>query len=192
MTTAQPIQLIVGLANPGSQYQNTRHNAGAWFVEALLAHYQGDIRPESKFHGVAGDIKVGAASVKLLVPMTYMNRSGLAASACANYYKIPVESILVAHDELDFEPGKIRLKQGGGHGGHNGLRDVAAHLGKDFWRLRIGIGHPGHRDQVTPYVLAQPNKTDSELIHTSLAEATALLPEMVAGEWQNAMGQLHS
>lgn len=192
MSTTEPVQLIVGLANPGPQYQATRHNAGAWFIESLLDHFSGDIRPETKFHGLAGEIRVGTKPIKLLVPTTFMNKSGLAVAAMAKFYKIPAHSILVAHDELDFEPGIVRLKQGGGHGGHNGLRDVSAHLGKDYWRLRIGIGHPGHRDQVSPYVLSAPSKSDAEAILTSISDAVPMLPQLVAGEWQQAMHALHS
>jgi len=190
--STSPVQLIVGLANPGPQYQATRHNAGAWFIDTLIERFQGNLSPEIKFHGLAGTLKIGSDSVKLLVPMTYMNCSGQSVAACANYYKIPVENILVAHDELDFAPGKVKLKQGGGHGGHNGLRNVVAQMGKDFWRLRIGIGHPGHRDQVTDYVLSQPSKADRSEILLSLSQATDLVPILIKGEWQKAMGLLHS
>ena len=149
------IQLIVGLGNPGAQYEDTRHNAGFWFVEQLARAYGGSLQPEKKFFGYAARITIGGQDVRLLTPSTFMNRSGQAVNAIATFYKIPPQAILVAHDELDHPPGIGRLKQGGGHGGHNGLRDIISSLGnnKDFCRLRIGIGHPGNSKAVVNYVL---------------------------------------
>ncbi len=181
------LQLIVGLGNPGPQYEATRHNAGADFV-FLLAHLKhAQFKPDKKFQGLYTRLKVDGTELHCLVPTTFMNRSGQSVSAICSYYKIPPEAILVAHDELDIQPGTARLKQGGGHGGHNGLRDIVAHLGtNDFMRLRIGIGHPGHSREVVDYVLKKASKPDQALIDDAIRQAIAILPEAVHGQWNKA------
>lgn len=187
------VALIVGLGNPGPQYEDTRHNAGFWFVDAI-AHQCGEqFRTENKFHGEVAKVIIQGKQVWLLKPSTFMNRSGQSVSALANFYKIPLESILVAHDELDLEPGVARLKKGGGHGGHNGLRDIVAHMGgKDFMRLRIAIGHPGNSKQVSNYVLSRASADDQILIDNAMDKALGVLPHVVNGDFQKAMNTLHS
>ncbi len=189
---SSPIQLIVGLGNPGAKYEPTRHNAGFWLVDELARRHGGALRSESKFHGEVGRLGIAGKDVWLLKPMTYMNRSGQAVAALARFYKIPVESILVAHDELDLPPGGVKLKQGGGHAGHNGLRDICAQLGRDFLRMRIGIGHPGHASEVTGYVLGKPSPDERVLIERAVDECIEAVPDIVAGEQQKAMHRLHS
>jgi PTH1 family peptidyl-tRNA hydrolase len=186
------IKLIVGLGNPGSKYAKTRHNAGFWFVDELLNCFGGEFKSEAKFSGEVAKTMIGHQSVWVLKPSTFMNRSGLAAHQLASFYKISVEEILVAHDELDLEPGTVRLKSGGGHGGHNGLRDLHAQIGKNYWRLRLGIGHPGDRDKVVDYVLSKPSKDDDIAIHNSIDQSLAVIEEIVMGETQKAMNTLHS
>lgn len=186
------MEIIVGLGNPGGHYDQTRHNAGFWFVDAF-AGAAGKFRPETRFHGELCKWESDGWSGWLLKPTTFMNRSGQAVAALAGYYKIPPGRILVAHDELDLPPGTVRLKQGGGHGGHNGLRSLIEHLGTaDFMRLRIGIGHPGDRDKVVDYVLERAGKTDREAIDASLHAALAAMPHVLAGDVQRAMQKLHS
>lgn len=187
------IQLIVGLGNPGTQYEQTRHNAGFWFVEAVARRHGGSFKSESKFHGEACKVLVDGNELWLLKPMTFMNKSGQAVAALARFYKIAPENILVAHDELDLPPGTVRLKQGGGHGGHNGLRDTIAQLGgsRDFQRLRIGIGHPGHSSQVTGYVLGKAPADEQRLMEEAIDDALDILPLALGGEMQKAMNQLH-
>jgi len=187
------IKLIVGLGNPGKQYENTRHNAGFWFVEEVARQYQLQFRPETKFLGEVARVQSNGHDVWLLKPMTFMNRSGQSIQSLANFYKISPDQILVVHDELDLSPGTAKLKSGGGHGGHNGLRDTIAALGTPaYLRLRLGIGHPGHRDQVGDYVLHPPSKPDLQQIETAIYEATRVLPDLFAGELSKAMQQLHS
>lgn len=187
------IKLIVGLGNPGPQYEPTRHNVGFWFVDALAARHQVAFRAEVKFHGLLCRLLVGGIDLRLLKPMTFMNRSGQSLGAVARYLAIPPTAILVVHDELDLDVGTIRLKQGGGHAGHNGLRDIINVLGsRDFWRLRIGIGHPGDREQVLNYVLGRPSRDAESQILASLEAAEACLPDLLAGEFQRAMHRLHS
>lgn len=188
-----PIQLIVGLGNPGSDYEKTRHNAGAWFVESISQQFEVLLRPELKFKGLAGLFTMAGNQCRLFIPTTFMNLSGHAIHTIASFYKIPVEAILVAHDELDLPVGTVRLKQGGGHGGHNGLRDSILQLGsKEFYRLRIGINHPGHKDKVIDYVLSRPSKDDHHKITDSITDALKVLPEILAGDMQKAMKDLHS
>ena len=188
------IKLIVGLGNPGPQYQDTRHNAGAWFVEQLAREAQVELKAESKFHGLAAKAIIANQTVHLLVPTTFMNRSGAAVQAMCQFYKINADEILVAHDELDFDAGTCRLKIAGGHGGHNGLRDIIQKLGgnKDFIRLRIGIGHPDDKSQVHNYVLKQPSSADKLKIQQSLDDASRYQDLMVAGEIEKAMNALHT
>jgi len=186
------IRLIVGLGNPGPKYDQTRHNAGFWFVDLLASRYGGQFRAESKFSGEVCKVSIGGEDVWLLKPMTFMNRSGLAVRQLSAFYKIPLEEILVAHDELDLDPGVVRLKRGGGHGGHNGLRDISSHLGKDFMRLRIGIGHPGHKDQVVDFVLTRASREEQQGIDDAISEAADAAEDIISGQSQKAMNQLHS
>jgi PTH1 family peptidyl-tRNA hydrolase len=185
--TAQ-IKLIVGLGNPGSEYRGTRHN-----VE-LARQSNVTLQPESKFFGLAGRATVAGHDLRLLIPTTFMNRSGQAVSAISRFYKIEPEEILVAHDELDIPPGTAKFKRGGGHGGHNGLRDIVPALGnnKNFYRLRLGIGHPGHASRVTGYVLGAPSQVDRTRIDACIDEAIAALPLLLDGDEGKAMSQLHS
>jgi len=186
------IDLIVGLGNPGSKYEQTRHNAGFWFVDEIARQCGAQFRTETKFSGEVCKVVIENHDIWLLKPQTFMNRSGLAIKQLASFYKIPTENILVAHDELDLEPGTIKLKTGGGHGGHNGLRDTIAHMGKTFHRLRIAIGHPGHRDQVSDYVLGRASKDDQINIEHSINDALTVLPLLAQGHWEKAVHQLHS
>lgn len=168
------IKLIVGLGNPGDKYADTRHNAGEWLIERLARRFNISLNPESKFFGKTARTLVNGKEVRLLVPTTFMNLSGKAVGALVSFYRIKPEEILVIHDELDLPPGTAKLKQGGGHGGHNGLKDIVAQLGNNnnFYRLRIGIGHPGHRDLVAGYVLNKPSPADRDALEKVLDEAT--------------------
>lgn len=187
------IRLIVGLGNPGPKYSETRHNAGFWFVEDLANQYRCRFLPEKKFHGEVARINLEGNDIWLLKPETYMNRSGLSVVSLASFYKIAPENILVAHDEIDLKAGTARLKSGGGHGGHNGLRDIISHLGtKDFQRLRIGVDHPGSKDMVVDYVLKRPDAKDRQAIEDSISDALRVMPKVAAGEWEKAMHQLHT
>lgn len=187
------ISLIVGLGNPGAQYEATRHNVGFWFVEQLARSNGAGFRHEAKFHGEICRVSLHGSERWLLKPGTFMNRSGQAVAALAQFYKIDPEQILVVHDELDISPGELRLKQGGGHGGHNGLRDIVACLNsRDFCRLRIGIGHPGQAQQVSDYVLSKPSAEDKGLIERALDECQHQLPLILQGELDKAMNHLHS
>lgn len=184
-------RLIVGLGNPGPEYEATRHNAGFWFVDQLADKLRISLAPQGKFFGRAGR----AGELWLLQPTTFMNRSGQAVAALANFYKISPDEILVVHDELDLPPGGIRLKQGGGNGGHNGLKDIQARLGTpDFWRLRLGIGHPrtlGLAQQVADFVLHQPRKEELPDIEHALARCLLAWPRLSAGDFAGAQQQLH-
>ena len=188
----QQVRLVVGLGNPGSEYEHTRHNAGADFVAELVRCHHGHLKPEKKFFGLYGKILADGAELHCLIPTTFMNRSGQSIKAIAQFYKIPAEHILVAHDELDIPPGAVKLKQDGGHGGHNGLRDTIAHLGtRNFKRLRIGIGHPGDSKLVTNYVLKRASQSDQQLIDTTIDECIRQLPGVVDGSWDKAMNVLN-
>ncbi|WP_439101899.1 aminoacyl-tRNA hydrolase [Congregibacter sp.] len=189
-----PIQLIVGLGNPGSQYEGTRHNAGEDFARELARQAGGSFKLETKYHGELAEVFFAGHKLRVLVPNTFMNRSGKAVVALANFYKIEPSQILIAHDELDIAPGSARFKFDGGHGGHNGLRDIVPALGnrKDFHRLRIGIGHPGSAKQVSNYVLSKASPADREAIAASIDEAIRALPLLLAGDAGKAMTQLHS
>ena len=187
------IALIVGLGNPGSDYEATRHNAGFWFIDELARQAGCELRKDGKFHGYVGKANLHGEPVWLLKPDTFMNRSGQSVSALAKYYKIPVENILVAHDELDFEPGDVRLKKGGGHAGHNGLRDIiSAMASKEFLRLRLGIGHPGNSKDVSDFVLARPSTNDKTQIGYAIDDASRVMPDLVSGDIEKAMQSLHS
>ena len=186
-----PPRLIVGLGNPGPEYEATRHNVGFWFVDQLADKLKISLAPQAKFYGRAGR----AGELWLLQPTTYMNRSGQSVAALANFYKISPAEILVIHDELDLPPGGIRLKQGGGNGGHNGLKDIQAKLGTpDFWRLRLGIGHPrtlGLSQQVADFVLHEPHKEELPDIEHALARCQLAWPKLSAGDFAGAQQQLH-
>ena len=199
------LSLVVGLGNPGPDYADTRHNAGVWFVQQLLAEQSQNgakiLKSESRFQSATGTLQTTAGPLLLLLPLTFMNHSGQAVGAFARYHHLSPASILVAHDDLDLAPGDIRLKFDGGHGGHNGLRDIIRHLGSNaFYRLRIGIGHPRHTEiqhqknekNVTDYVLHPPKKSERILIDTAIQKAHALLPDLLAGRFQQAMMKLHS
>ncbi len=188
------IKLIAGLGNPGSEYRGTRHNAGADFIAALARQCGANLQTETKFHGITSRITLAGHDLRLLIPTTFMNRSGQAVAAMATFYKVAVEDILIAHDELDIPAGQARFKQGGGHGGHNGLRDIVPALGnqKGFQRLRIGIGHPGHASKVSAYVLSKPAAEDRRRIDDSIEEAIAALPLLLDGDATRAMTRLHS
>ena len=188
------IKLIVGLGNPAPDYIDTRHNAGAWFVEQIAESEQSPLKPESKFQGLFAKVIVANQTVYLLNPTTFMNRSGMAVQAVCQFYKIQPEEILVVHDELDFDAGITRLKVAGGHGGHNGLRDIIQKLGgaKDFVRLRVGIGHPGDKSKVHSYVLKNPSSVDKHKITDSLIDAHRYLEQIVTGDLEKAMNGLHT
>jgi len=187
------IRCIIGLGNPGSKYELTRHNAGFWFVDELARQRGVSLRSEVKFFSDVCRVQYSDMDYWLVKPTTFMNRSGQSVSAICRFYKIEPNQLLVVHDELDMSPGTTRLKFGGGHGGHNGLRDITAALNTaDFYRLRVGIGHPGHRDQVVDYVLSRPNQADAEQIQASLVNATEIITHCLRGDYQGAMNQLHS
>lgn len=187
------IRLIVGLGNPGREYESTRHNAGFWWVDEFARSEGISFRSEAKFHGLAAKGQVNSAEVFLLKPQTFMNLSGRAVGAMAQFYKILPSEILVVHDELDLLPGTARLKLGGGHGGHNGLKDIIAQLGtKDFWRLRLGVGHPGDRAAVVGYVLNDPRREERELILEAVQQSLHVLPLILEGKTEAAMLKLHT
>ncbi len=187
------IKLIVGLGNPGREYESTRHNAGFWWVDAFARAQGASFRTDAKFHGLVARTALHGHEVHLLMPQTFMNVSGRAVSSLAQFYKIEPAQILVVHDELDLPPGSAKLKLGGGHGGHNGLKDIIAQLGtRDFWRLRIGIGHPGDRNEVSNYVLHAARKEEQTLIDEAMARAQEVAPLIVEGKLEAAMLKLHS
>jgi PTH1 family peptidyl-tRNA hydrolase len=189
----EPLRLIVGLGNPGAQYEDTRHNAGFWWLESLARKLGVALRNEAKFHGRAGKLASAQGDIWLLCPDTFMNLSGKSVAALARFYKIPPESILVAHDELDLPPGTARLKQGGGHGGQNGLKDVHVQLGSsNYWRLRIGIGHPGSKEAVTGHVLGKPMPVERERMLAAIEAALEVWPELAAGNLAAAQLKLHT
>ncbi len=190
----QSIRLIVGLGNPGAQYESTRHNAGFWYVEQLARSYGVTFQPEKKFFGLTARLHIEGQEVRLLNPTTFMNRSGQAVSAMATFFKIPVQSILVVHDELDLPAGVGRLKQGGGHGGHNGLRDIISSLSnsRDFLRLRLGIGHPGNSRDVVNYVLTKPSVAERQKIDAVIDESIRITPEALIGQRSKAVQELHT
>ncbi|MFZ5483206.1 MAG: aminoacyl-tRNA hydrolase [Pseudomonadota bacterium] len=184
-------RLVVGLGNPGPEYSETRHNAGFWFCERLAARLGASLSREARFHGLAGLAR--SEGVWCLLPQTYMNRSGQAVGALARFHKIAPAEILVVHDELDIPPGQLRIKFGGGPGGHNGLKDITAHLGTpDYWRLRIGIGHPGDRNEVINYVLKPPRKEEALEIEAALDRALDLWPLIAKADWPAATQRAHT
>lgn len=193
------IKLIVGLGNPGSQYSQTRHNAGAWYLNALADAYSIPLQLETKFfghvgRGLIGTAESGQSDCRLLIPNTFMNLSGKAVGAIATFYKILPDEILVAHDELDIDPGTIKLKKSGGHGGHNGLRDIISSLAncRDFYRLRIGIGHPGNKNQVHNYVLGKAPSNEQRAIEETIDEAIRHSSDIINGQHDKVMQSLHA
>jgi PTH1 family peptidyl-tRNA hydrolase len=196
MHNTSKIQLIVGLGNPGPQYQSTRHNAGAWFVEALAQEQQVNLREEKRFRGLFAQYTIAGNKIILLIPQTYMNLSGDSVLAAAHYFQIPAQNILVAHDELDLPVGTVKLKTGGGHAGHNGLKDIINKLGsKEFWRLRIGIDHPRQHNihqAVADYVLAKPSTQDDQKIEAAIDQSVKIADLLYQGAFDQAMQKLHS
>lgn len=190
---SHPIKLIVGLGNPGARYEDTRHNAGAWMLNALAKEQHLTLKKETKFSAQVAQWAHPAHITFLAIPATFMNLSGQAVSALAHFYRLKSSEILILHDELDLPPGVARIKFAGGGGGHNGLKDIITHLrSPDFYRLRIGIGHPGHRDQVTDFVLSSPTKTEQEKIQVAIQASLDVLPHLLVGEMEKAMRELHS
>ncbi len=190
MTT---IKLIAGLGNPGKKHEKDRHNVGFWFVSRLASGERVELKTVAKYHGRVGKLARPAGELWFLLPQTYMNLSGKSVGALSRYYKIRPEEVLVVHDELDFPPGVAKLKLGGGVAGHNGLKDIAAQLGTHgFWRLRIGIGHPGNKDLVADYVLMQPPAAERELIEAALARCLEISGLLLDGDMEAAMLRLHT
>ena len=192
--SGNPLKLIVGLGNPGPQYNSNRHNAGVIFLHHLCKSYGGELRGESKFFGEHAVINIADQAVKLLFPTTFMNHSGRGVAAICKFFKIEPENMLVAYDEIDFDVGVTRFKEGGGHGGHNGIRDIINAWGgtKDFYRLRIGVGHPGHKSMVSNYVLGDPSRSEADVIFSNIEDAIRVMPKAVVGDWEEAMQQLHT
>jgi len=188
----EPLKLIVGLGNPGTEYARTRHNAGFQFVDELAQRHGASFRSEPRHRAELARVRIADAELWLLKPMSYMNHSGDPVRSVASFYKLPLQSLLVAYDELDFPAGVVRLKHGGGAAGHNGMRDLIAQLGDGFWRLRIGIGHPGERAQVLDYVLGRPSASDAVLIRDALSAAADIVPLLLSEGAQVAMNRLHS
>jgi PTH1 family peptidyl-tRNA hydrolase len=189
---AATFKLIVGLGNPGTEYARTRHNAGYWFVDELAQRHGGDWRRESRHQSELARTRIEGTELWLQKPLTFMNASGAAVASLARFQRIEPGAILVVHDEIDLPPGTVRLKEGGGHGGHNGLRDIIAQLGAGFWRLRLGVGHPGSKEQVLDYVLERPPAAERALIEAALARGLDVLPELVRSGTQKAMQALHT
>ena len=187
------IKLFVGLGNPGPDYEATRHNAGFWWIDALARELKVNLVPERSYYGLAGRTSVNGQSVWLLQPQTFMNLSGKSVASLARFFKIQPEEILVVHDELDLPPGQVKLKRGGSHAGHNGLRDIHAQLGSpDYWRLRIGIGHPGEKSEVANWVLKKPAPDQRTLIEDSIAHSLKAHTSMLAGEMDKATLLVHT
>jgi PTH1 family peptidyl-tRNA hydrolase len=187
-----PLRIIVGLGNPGPEHQVTRHNAGFWFVDVLARTFGGEFRDYRKYSGETARVTISGKELILLKPTTYMNRSGLSIRQISDFFKVAPEDILVAHDELDLPVGSVRLKQGGGHGGHNGLRDTIAHIGEGFWRLRLGIGHPGNKADVIDYVLTRAPRFEEDLILEAVNTAADSMPLVLEQGAERAMTKLHS
>ncbi len=187
-----PLRIIAGLGNPGPEHQVTRHNAGFWFVDLLALRHGGEFRDYRKYSGETARISIAGQDIILLKPTTYMNRSGLSIRQLSEFFKIAPDAILVAHDELDLPVGTVRLKQGGGHGGHNGLRDTIAQIGDDFWRLRLGVGHPGNKTEVIDYVLTRAPRAEEDLILDAANLAADCMPLLLEQGAERAMTKLHS
>jgi len=188
------VQLIVGLGNPGQQYEQTRHNAGASLISILSQQYVSDLKLEERFFGFIARVKIDIQDVRLLIPNTYMNLSGKSIAAFAKFYQISPENILVVHDDIDLAPGISKYKIGGGHGGHNGLKDTIRALGNNsnFARLRIGVGHPGESDEVVNFVLKKASQNEQRLINESIINCISTIPLAVTGKWNEAMKDLHT
>ena len=186
------LSLIVGLGNPGSEYAQTRHNAGFWFVQRLAEQYGIQLKADPKYKGISGRGNIEGQDVRLLLPTTFMNLSGQSVVPFAKFYQIAPEAILIAHDELDMNPGVIRLKTGGGHGGHNGLKDIVPHIGSNFHRLRIGIGHPGSKERVSGHVLSKAPSSEQNLMDDAIAHALSRIQLLVNGDTQQAMNQINA
>ena len=187
------IQLVAGLGNPGEKYEQTRHNAGFWFVDEVARQANARFKSETRYKSEVARCSIAGSDCRLQKPMDFMNRSGLPVASLAAFYQIPRSSILIVHDDLDLPPGTVKLKRGGGHGGHNGLRDLIPHLGgNDFLRLRIGIGHPGHRDDVVGYVLKNASRDERAVIDQAIDEAVKVLPDIISGDFDKAMKELHT
>lgn len=187
------IRLLVGLGNPGGEHEDTRHNAGFWWIDQIARSLNLSLLAESKFFGRVAKAKVAGQEIWLLEPTTFMNASGRSVSALANFFKISSDEIMVIHDELDLPPGTAKMKLGGGHGGHNGLRDITSALGTpNFWRLRLGIGHPGEKNAVVNFVLKAPSRDEASLIGQSIDDSVTLLPLLVEGNFESAMLKLHT
>jgi len=186
------LRIIVGLGNPGPEHQVTRHNAGFWFVDLLARRHGAEFRDYRKYSGEAARINIGGQDLVLLKPTTYMNRSGLSVRQVCDFYKVAADGVLVAHDELDLPVGTVRLKHGGGHGGHNGLRDTIAHIGEMFWRLRLGVGHPGNKADVIDYVLTRAPRAEEDLIFDAVNIAADSMPLLIEQGAERAMTKLHS
>jgi PTH1 family peptidyl-tRNA hydrolase len=186
------LSIIAGLGNPDQQHARTLHNAGFWFVDALAAKYGGEFRYEKKFDAECCRVNIGGAPVWLVKPQSYMNLSGAPVRGVLDYYQLQPEHLLVAHDEIDLPPGTVRLKQGGGHGGHNGIRDVIRHCGADFMRLRLGVGHPGDKSQVTAYVLKRGSSEVEMAVERNIDSAIAVMPLLIDDGLNAAMKQLHT
>jgi len=187
------IRLFAGLGNPGAEYEGTRHNAGFWWLEAFAAKLGLRLVPERAYQALVARANLPAGPVWLLEPMTYMNRSGVSVAGLARFFKIAPQQILVVHDELDLQPGEAKLKQGGSAAGHNGLKDIQAMLGtSDFWRLRLGIGHPGVRDEVVDYVLRKPSPAQRDAIHQAIERSLAAGDALIAGDMAKAVALIHA
>ncbi len=188
----EPITLVVGLGNPGSEYAKTRHNAGFWFADALCESYGGNFTAIRKLRAELADISIAGTQVRVLKPQTYMNLSGEAVGLALRYFKLPAEAMLVAYDEIDFEPGKIRLKFDGGHAGHNGIRNIIAHVGRRFWRLRLGVGHPGMSANVKGHVLRRAGADDERVILDAVTRGIEVIPQLLREGPQQAQQILHT
>jgi PTH1 family peptidyl-tRNA hydrolase len=186
------LSIIAGLGNPEEKYERTLHNAGFWFVDAVARKYGGDFRYEKKFDAECCKVSISGSDIWLLKPQSYMNQSGGPVRAALDYYRLNAKHLLVAHDEIDLPPGTVRLKQGGGHGGHNGIRDVMQHCGKDFMRLRIGVGHPGEKDKVTGYVLKRASTSIAAAVEKNVDDALDVMPLLIEGGLNAAMKALHT
>ena len=189
--TGLALKLIVGLGNPGGQYARTRHNAGWWFVDALLGQWHGSWRREQRHQVDLARVLIDQNELWLAKPTAYMNQSGAPVAAIAHFYRIAPQEMLLVHDDIDLPPGVVRLKEGGGHGGHNGLRDVIAHIGADFWRLRLGVGHPGAKERVLESVLDRPTTDEQQLIDAAMRRGLEAIPELLRDGAQRAMNRLH-
>ncbi len=186
------IKLFVGLGNPGAEYEATRHNAGFWWIEALARDLKVSLVPDRSYHGLVARTAVGGQTLWLLEPQTFMNLSGKSVASLARFFKIQPQEILVVHDELDVVPGQAKLKFGGSHAGHNGLRDIHAQLGPDYWRLRLGIGHPGVKSEVINWVLKKPLAEQRNLIEECIDRTLRAVPALIEGEMEKATRLIHT